>query len=141
MVFNKNTSMNFKWFQTLPPVSSPKPPPSTTSLPFYNSYIGSPLNPEFNSHYSSLAFLSQLLRIHTPSHSLRSSSSIHLSVPSVCLSTMGGRVRKGSGNSSHPITTILTPFLSLKSASNFKSVYPLPCFIIYVRLVVFCWFT
>ncbi|MEQ2303152.1 hypothetical protein AMECASPLE_013758 [Ameca splendens] len=42
MVFHKNPSINFKWFRSLLPVSSPKPPLSTTSLSYYNSYTGSP---------------------------------------------------------------------------------------------------
>ncbi|KAL1276385.1 hypothetical protein QQF64_036008 [Cirrhinus molitorella] len=37
-------------------------------------------------------YLFDLLHIAIPSHSLRSSSSIHLTVPSACLSTMGSRV-------------------------------------------------
>ena len=42
-------------------------------------------------HNLALSYLSDLFQISIPSRSPRSSSSIHLSVPSACLTTMGSR--------------------------------------------------
>ena len=91
LVYLTNTNINFQWLRTLQLGSSPEQQPHW--LPAKLCIDFKILLFTFNTlHNLSPPYLSKPLHISTPSRSLRTTSSVHLSVPPARLVTMGGRV-------------------------------------------------
>ncbi|KAI3360888.1 hypothetical protein L3Q82_012901, partial [Scortum barcoo] len=101
LVFHKNLSINSKWSRTPLPASSPELHPTITLHPFCKELHWLPIKYRIeykillytykSIHNLAPSYLSDLLHVVTPSRCLRSSSSIHLTVPPARLSTMGSR--------------------------------------------------